>query len=114
MKLRVKIERIDPLQEGTSKRGYAYARRTVALSHVEAKGENKNLRHTFIASASGQFARDLEKHVSAGLETTAELSFMVETYNFRNYQRVQLVSVDAEGAEQPQEPPPMFAEQETA
>lgn len=98
MKLRVKIERIDPLQEGTSKQGFAYARRNVAVSCSEQLPQSTTLRHTFICDTTGDFARNFEDYVKPGMETVAELRFYVETYNFRDYQRVRLESVDVETA----------------
>ncbi|MBR1593310.1 MAG: hypothetical protein IJ659_00865 [Alloprevotella sp.] len=100
MKLRVKIEKIEPLVQGTSKQGYAYARREVALSFEEQTREQARRRHTLICSTSGDFARLFEERVKPGIVADAELDFIVETFNFRSYQRVLLRSVDVEGARQ--------------
>ena len=72
MKVKIKIERIDPLREGTSKNGYAYANRTVAVSHTENVGENSTYKHTFTCDLHGDFARQFEEKVTVGMEVEAD------------------------------------------
>lgn len=99
MKLKVEIKKIGALVEGTTKDGYAYARRTVAVSYNEKKDEQTTLRHTLTCELKGDFARMFEEKVKLGTIADAEILFYVDSYNFRDYQKVKMESIDLETAE---------------
>lgn len=99
MKLKVKIESIGDLREGTSKNGFPFAVRTIGLSSTEDLGESKKLKHSFVCDIRGDFAREFPSKVETGKTYLADLRFAVEQYNFRSYQRVTIDTIDVESLE---------------